>query len=89
MAGKYARGRVIDIGSGAGGWIKRLQQRPEVVRVTAVDIVDDGASTLGGVDFHLIDVSSSPLPSASESADWVFAIEVIEHLANPRNLMKE
>lgn len=89
MAGKYARGRVVEIGSGSGGWVKRLQQNPAVERVTAVDIVDDGAGALGGVDFHLLDVSSSPLPCAPESIDWVFAVEVIEHLANPRNFMKE
>jgi SAM-dependent methyltransferase len=89
LAGKYARGRVVEIGSGSGGWVKRLQQNPEVERVTAVDIVDDGAGTLGGVDFHLLDVSSSPLPCAPESVDWVFAVEVIEHLANPRHFMKE
>jgi SAM-dependent methyltransferase len=89
LAGKYACGRVVEIGSGAGGWVKRLQQNSGVERVTAVDIVDDGASTLGGVDFHIADVSSSPLPCATESADWVFAVEVIEHLANPRNFVKE
>jgi SAM-dependent methyltransferase len=89
LAGKYAGGRIIDIGSGAGGWVERLQRNPDVKCVTAVDIVDDGAGMLGGVDFHLLDVSSSPLPCESGSADWVFAIEVIEHLANPRHFMKE
>jgi SAM-dependent methyltransferase len=89
MAGKHAAGRVVDVGSGAGGWIERLRQNPGVGRVTAVDIVDDGASVLGGVDFHLRDVSSSPLPCAPESADWVFALEVVEHLANPRHFIKE
>jgi SAM-dependent methyltransferase len=89
MAGKSACGRVVEIGAGAGGWIKRLQQNSDVARVIAVDIVDDGAGLLGGVDFHLLDVSASPLPCASESVDWVFAVEVIEHLANPRHFMKE
>lgn len=89
LAGKHACGRVVEIGSGAGGWVKRLQQNPDVKRVTAVDIVDDGASLLDGVDFHLLDISSSPLPCAPESVDWVFAVEVIEHLANPRHFIKE
>lgn len=90
MAGRHAVGRVLDVGSGEGGWIKRLrQQNPDVRHVTAVDIVDGGAGALGGIDFHLLDVSSSSLPCASGSLDWVFAIEVIEHLANPRHFMKE
>ena len=69
--------------------IERLRRNPDVKRVTAVDIVDDGAGALDGVDFHLADVSVSPLPCESESVDWVFALEVVEHLANPRHLMKE
>jgi SAM-dependent methyltransferase len=89
LAGRHAGGHVLDVGSGEGGWIERLRRNPEVARVTAVDIVDDGAGLLGGVEFHLLDVSSSPLPCASESVDWVFAVELIEHLANPRHFMKE
>lgn len=89
LAGRHAVGHVLDVGSGAGGWVERLRHNPEVSRVTAVDIVDDGAGALGGVDFHLLDVSSSPLPCAPGSVDWVFAVEVIEHLANPRYFMKE
>ncbi|HEX7313447.1 MAG TPA: class I SAM-dependent methyltransferase [Pyrinomonadaceae bacterium] len=89
LAGRHAGGHVLDVGSGAGGWIERLRQNPEVRRVTAVDIIDDGAGALDGVDFHLLDVSSSPLPCASEGVDCVCAVEVIEHLANPRYFMKE
>ncbi|HEX6183910.1 MAG TPA: class I SAM-dependent methyltransferase [Pyrinomonadaceae bacterium] len=89
MAGKHAAGRIVDVGSGAGGWIERLRRNPDVGRVTAVDIVDDGAGALDGVDLHLLDVSSSPLPCESGSADWVFALEVVEHLANPRHFVRE
>lgn len=89
LAGRHARGRVVDVGSGAGGWVERLRQNSEVESVTAIDIVDDGAGALAGIDFHLLDVSSSPLPCESESVDWVFAVEVVEHLANPRNFVKE
>ena len=89
MAGRHAGGSVLDVGSGEGGWIKRLRRNPDVGRVTAVDIVDDGAGALGGVELHLLDVSSSTLPCASGSLDWVFALEVVEHLANPRHFMRE
>jgi hypothetical protein len=34
MAGRQAAGRVVDIGSGAGGWIERLRRNPDVKRVT-------------------------------------------------------
>ena len=89
LAGKRARGRIVDVGSGAGGWAERLRLNSGVESITAVDIVDDGAGALAGVDFHLLDVSSSPLPCEAESVDWVFAIEVVEHLANPRRLINE
>lgn len=89
LAGRQAGGHVLDVGAGEGGWVKRLRQNPAVERVTAVDIVDDGAGALGGVEFHLLDVSSSPLPCADGSVDWVFAVEVVEHLANPRHFFRE
>lgn len=89
LAGRRARGHVLDVGAGEGVWSERLRRHPDVRRVTAVDIVDDGAGRLDGVDFHLLDVSSTPLPCASGGVDCVFAVEVIEHLTNPRYFIRE
>ena len=89
IAGRDAHGIVLDVGSGEGGWIQRLQQNARVEKIIGTDIVDDGAGQLKGIAFHFLDVSTSPLPCPSNTIDWVFALEVIEHLANPRNLVRE
>ncbi|MEP7340600.1 MAG: class I SAM-dependent methyltransferase [Acidobacteriota bacterium] len=89
LVGSQLRGAVLDAGSGEGGWISRLMTLPDITRITSVDIVDDGASQLAGVEFHLLDLSHDPLPCVADSLDWVFALEVIEHLANPRHFVAE
>jgi SAM-dependent methyltransferase len=89
LVGQSIGGVVLDIGSGAGYWVERMKQNQFVQRVISVDIVDDGASKIAGVEFHLADVSYDALPCVSSVADWIFAIEVIEQLANPRHFVAE
>jgi ubiquinone/menaquinone biosynthesis C-methylase UbiE len=83
------QGTVLDVGSGAGGWINRLQQNTNITKIISTDIVDDGASKITGVEFHLVDVSNSQLPCKDNQLDWIFAIEVIEHLVSPRYFIRE
>lgn len=82
-------GYVLDAGSGEGGWIKRLKQSPEVQKIISTDIFDYGASSISDVEFHLADLSFAQLPCPDAYLDWVFALEVLEHLANPRNFVKQ
>lgn len=89
LAGRKASGTVLDIGSGEGGWIKRLKLNSGIQHVISTDIIDDGASHIEGVRFYQLDVSSAALPCADNTVDWVFALEVIEHLTNPRHFVME
>ncbi len=82
-------GDVLDAGSGEGGWIKRLKGNQNIRRIVSVDIIDDGASKIDGVEFYIRDLSQSSLPCKDKELDWIFAIEVLEHLANPRNFIME
>jgi SAM-dependent methyltransferase len=82
------QGVVLDIGSGNGGWIQYLKRSSKIDRLLSTDISDDGASQIPGVEFQLGDASKA-LPYADESIDAISALEVIEHLVNPRNFMKE
>jgi len=83
-------GAVLDLGSGGGGWLRRLAtRRDRLSRVASVDLVDTGASKVPDVEFHLADLSTARLPFDDGAFDWVFCIEVIEHLANPRHLVAE
>ena len=89
LVGDYVGGAVMDAGSGEGGWIKRLKQSQAITRIISVDIVDDGASHIEGIEFHLSDLSESNLPCLDSQLDWIFALEVLEHLANPRHFVRE
>jgi SAM-dependent methyltransferase len=89
LVGDYVEGVLLDAGSGEGGWIKILKQNNAIKRIISVDIVDDGASQIEGIEFHLSDLSDSTLPCLDSELDWVFALEVLEHLANPRHFVQE
>lgn len=87
LVSENLEGNVLDAGSGEGGWIKRLQESKNLKKIISVDIIDDGASQIDGVEFHITDISQSSLPCREQELDWIFAIEVLEHLANPRNFV--
>lgn len=89
LAGSLASGHVLDVGSGKGGWILRLKQNPKIRQIISTDIINDGAGNIDAIDFFLADVSHDPLPCADRTLDWVFALEVMEHLANPRHFVRE
>jgi SAM-dependent methyltransferase len=89
LFGSEIRGDILDAGSGDGGWIKYLQSIGNINRVISVDFVDDGASQIPGIEFQLADLSFDRLPCGDAELDWMFAVEVLEHLANPRNFIKE
>ncbi len=89
LAGRKAGGIVLDIGSGEGGWIKRLKLNSEIQQIISTDIIDDGAGSIDGVRFYQMDVSRDSLPCEGNTINWVFALEVIEHLTNPRHFVME
>ena len=87
LFGAEIRGDILDAGSGDGGWIKYLQSTGNINRVISVDFVDDGASQIPEIEFQLADLSFDRLPCGDAELDWMFAVEVLEHLANPRNFI--
>lgn len=84
---EHAGPRVLDLGCGLGGYSKVLAERG--FDVTALDVMPEyveRARSLG-VEAELYD--GRTLPLADASVDTVFLFEVIEHLDDPAELLRE
>jgi ubiquinone/menaquinone biosynthesis C-methylase UbiE len=88
LIGPDAAGAALDAGSGTGGWSRRLIESNQFTRIVGVDLVNP-VHPIDGVDFYALDLSTDALPCNDEELDWVFALEVLEHLANPRRFVAE
>jgi 2-polyprenyl-3-methyl-5-hydroxy-6-metoxy-1,4-benzoquinol methylase len=79
-------GVLVDIGAGKGrmwSYVRHLFSR-----YIAIDAVQ--SETLSpDMEFLAVDLNSGHIPLADRSADAVLAVETIEHLENPRALMRE
>jgi 2-polyprenyl-3-methyl-5-hydroxy-6-metoxy-1,4-benzoquinol methylase len=79
-------GRIADIGCGQGDLYSYVKTRfASYVGVDAVQYEDFPS----GAEFCLLDLDSGTIPIPAASADVVTAVEVIEHLENPREFMRK
>lgn len=81
-------GKLLDLGAGAGALSRRLTDAG--FAVTAFDYATDNFRLHGQVPFVRADLNgdfAASVPPAS--VDAVVAVEIIEHLENPRNLVRQ
>lgn len=81
--------RVLDVAAGSGALSQRLLDQGYAV--TAVDLVGENFRLHGRVPFHEAnldeDFAARLLPAGS--LDGIFAVEIIEHLENPRHFLRQ
>ena len=79
-------GTVIDVGCGNGNLYPYIQRRFD--RYLGVDVVRYDALP-SEIEFHRVDLETGRVPMPDNGADVVLAVETIEHVENPRALMRE
>ena len=80
-----SRGRVLDLGSGVGGYGSEFARGG--ADVVAVDLGDPGGPSPSGV--RPVQASALALPFGSETFDFVFCASLIEHVPDPALVLSE
>jgi SAM-dependent methyltransferase len=81
-------GKILDYGAGVGQLTRQLLELQRFDSVSATDIMSVPRDLSGKVEWIEQDLNI-PLPGHEDTFDVVVAAEVIEHLENPRFMVRE
>jgi SAM-dependent methyltransferase len=78
--------RVLDVGCGTGAWLLRLRNAG-YSQLRGIDL-DDTAASLSGLGFNEIDLERADWQLEGDTFDLITVIEVIEHIGNRTNFLR-
>ncbi|GAC1506122.1 MAG: hypothetical protein NVS1B3_05370 [Candidatus Dormibacteraceae bacterium] len=85
------RGRVLDVGCGAGSVAKAVRRERPDLEVSGCDLSESALATAsfdpGGVDFRL--ATAERLPYGDAEFDFVWIFDVLEHVDDPEVVLRE
>jgi SAM-dependent methyltransferase len=85
------RGKVLDVGCGAGSVAKAVKRERPDLEVFGCDVSQSALSVAeespGGVDFRI--AHAEKLPFADAEFDFVWIFDVLEHVENPEVVLRE
>lgn len=82
-----AKGKLLDVGAGDGDLAFCAKQAG--FDVTAIDLDKERFKHHSGIEFKSVDLNSLPFPFEENSFDFVVCLEVLEHLENPQEILRE
>lgn len=82
------RGKALDFGAGAGNLTRALLSMNRFAQVSAADIMPAPPDLAGKIQWIEQDLNL-PIENHDEAFDVVISAEVIEHLENPRAMMRD
>lgn len=89
LVGEYvgSGGAAVDLGAGSGALISRLSDMGLVP--TAIDYVEENFQLHDTVKFLQLDLNGRFADAVDDQYEVVTAIEIIEHIENPRHFLRE
>ena len=79
--------RVLELGAGGGAMSLRLADHGYAV--TASDLFEDNFTPRGAIPFHALDLNQPFAARVEGRFDAVVALELVEHLENPHQFLRE
>ncbi len=76
---------ILDFGAGSGSLLRKLASEGFLC-LHGMDLLP--SPSLSGVEWHRSDLNESPRKVGDQFHDWVTCVEVIEHLENPRQVLR-
>jgi SAM-dependent methyltransferase len=81
----------MDIGCSDGELTYLIAKLIKADKIIGIDIDIEALkkAKAKGIDTYRLDVDKDPLPCKDDSVDFITALDIIEHLINPDNLLRE